>query len=349
MTIVSTDKAASSDSERPVRAAEPAGPRFEDAVCELCGRAPTQHVLRTVDIAWRKPGVFNLVRCEHCDLIITTPRPVADDMHRYYADWYNFKDPEQVRHEAKNSLPNRYIQWARLKVLERTGPLLRGSRVLDVGAGFGVQLDYYIDQRGVQGVALDFDPATTERSFVKDKAEVRTGDLLSADFDPESFDVVTLYETLEHVYHPKATLEEAYRVLKPGGRLVVEVPNFGGMLRRVFRRYWMSIMVPVHLHHFTRASLRRVVDAAGFATRYHTCNFVPFESTGSWLMLYCGVTGRRMYDVTTPDGLRRAKYVHLPFLGFLAAWTLLADFNIQGPLSLLNASGAQTLIAVKPR
>ncbi len=349
MTDVTTDRAAVPQQQQKPRAGEQAAPRFEDAVCELCGRPPTQPIMRTVDIAWRKPGVFNLVRCEHCDLVITTPRPVPEGMHLYYADWYNFKNPEQVRHEAKHSLPNRYIQWARLKVLERTGPLARGCRLLDVGAGFGVQLDYYIEKRGVKGTALDFDPATSDRSFVKDKAEVRTGDLLSAGFETGSFDVVTLYETLEHVYQPKATLDEALRILKPGGRLVVEVPNFGAALRRLFRRYWMSIMTPVHLHHFTRGSLRRVVDAAGFETRYHKCNFVPFESTGSWLMLYCGKTGRRMYEVTSPDGLRRSKYVHLPFLGFLAAWTLLVDFNIQGPLSVLNASGAQTLIAVKPR
>jgi SAM-dependent methyltransferase len=304
--------------------------------------------MTTRDLAWRKPGEFSLASCEACNLIMTTPRPTSDCMPRYYEDWYSYKDIEAVRHESTHSPSNRYIAWVRLKILEKSGSLKPGMRVLDVGAGFGVQLNYYIQQRNVVGTALDMDPTTTQHSLVKDIAEVRTGDLLEAEFESESFDLVTFYETLEHVHRPIATLKEAFRILKPGGRLVVEVPDYGSALRRLFGRYWFPIMVPVHLHHFTKDSLRRVVAAAGLQPVRHVSMFVPFETTGSLLLAYCALTGAHMYDVSRVEHVLKRKPIHLPFFGFLVAWTLCFDFSIQSLVWLLRRSGAQALIGVKP-
>ena len=300
------------------------------------------------DLGWGKPGEFKLMRCEHCNLIMTTPRPVRAAMPIYYEDWYTHKSLDDVREESANSLPNRYIAWVRLRTLERTGPLERGRKVLDVGAGFGSQLAYYIRRRGIEGTALDMDPTTTENSLVKDIANVHTGDLLTAGFPPESFDAVTFYETLEHVYQPKDTLEQAFRNLKPGGRLVVEVPDYGSLLRRVFKRFWFPLMVPVHLHHFTKDTLHRMVTAAGFEPIRHTSHFVPFESTGSLLLAYCALTGASMHDVSSPGRAWKRNPIHLPFYIFLFFWTIFLDFTIQLFVWLPNRSGAQTLIARKP-
>lgn len=334
------------DHSAPIRKTD--SPLFEDVDCELCGTPPTEPVMRTRDIAWRKPGEFNLVRCKGCGLVITTPRPVPASMPIYYEDWYGYKTLEQVRDESANSLSNRFIKWMRLKVLERTGPLRRGMKMLDVGAGFGVQLDYYIRRRGVDGTALDFDPITSENSLVKDTAQVLTGDLLDAGFPSDSFDVVTFHEALEHVYHPQAAVQEAYRILKPGGRLVVEVPDFGSPMRKLFGRFWFAIMAPSHLHHFTKDSLRRLVTSVGFRPERHVGMFTPFETTASFLLAYCDKTGASMYDVSRLGRLLRRRPWHLPFFLCLFLWTILFDFGIQSFQWLLNRTGAQTLIATKP-
>ncbi len=324
-------------------------PSFENAVCELCGQPPTEPVLTGLyDMAWKKPGKFDLLRCKHCDLIITSPRPIPADMPRYYEDWYGYKTLDEVLKEQRDSLPNRFIKHMRLEVLEKTGWLQRGAKLLDVGAGFGVQLEYFIDRCGVVGTSLDFDPKTAEHSVVKGIAAVRTGDLLDAGFAAESFDVVTMYETLEHVYHPKTTLEEAYRILKPGGRLVVEVPDFNSPLRKLFQRFWFAMMVPTHLHHFTKGSLRSVVTAAGFEPIRQTAMFVPFETTASLLLAYCHWSGASIYDVSRLGRLIRKRARHLPFFLGLALCTFLVDLPLQAMLTALRRTGAQTLIAVKP-
>ncbi len=322
--------------------------RFEDAACELCGEPPTEHLLKTPDLVWHKPGEFNLVRCTRCNLIITTPRPVPESMPIYYEDWYNYRPLEEVKRERTGSALNRFLMWMRLKILEKTGRLEAGSKVLDVGAGFGAQLQYYMHQRDIQATAIDFDPIVTQNSLISDQADVRSGDLLDAGFEANSFDVVTLYQSLEHVYHPLATVREAYRILKPGGRLVVEVPDIDAPWRKLFKQNWSAILAPTHLYHFSRDSLQRVVTTAGFEPMRHVGVYFPFESSISLAIGYVARRKIAMYEAIMPSRVFKAPFRHVPFFVFLVIWTFGFDLPLQFWLWLFGRTGAQALISRKP-
>jgi SAM-dependent methyltransferase len=91
--------------------------------------------------------------------------------------------------------------------------------------------------------------------------------LLDAQYPGGSFDVVTMFEVLEHLPAIKAHLQEAMRLLKPGGWLCVSVPNFESLERYVFGRWWVGLDAPRHLIQFSPESLRSLLSGAGLAIR----------------------------------------------------------------------------------
>ncbi len=90
------------------------------------------------------------------------------------------------------------------------------------------------------------------------------GALEKARFKPESFDAVTMWHVIEHVLDSYAVVKEARRVLKRRGVLVVGTPNFDSIQSTLFGKNWAHLDVPRHLHFFTSASLRKMLEENGF-------------------------------------------------------------------------------------
>jgi SAM-dependent methyltransferase len=112
----------------------------------------------------------------------------------------------------------------------------------------------------VAGIELDPDAATRARRFTD---EIHVGDVLSASFAPDRFDVVTAFHVLEHVPDPVRVMRRMLEWLAPGGLLIVEVPNAGGLGARLFGPAWSGLELPRHLSQFTPESLAAVVKRAG--------------------------------------------------------------------------------------
>lgn len=92
------------------------------------------------------------------------------------------------------------------------------------------------------------------------------GTLPHSELRPGSFDVVTMWHSLEHVHRPLAILREAYRLLVPGGKLIIATPNIESLPFRVFGRSWFGLDLPRHLTHFTPRTLTAMLQTAGFRT-----------------------------------------------------------------------------------
>jgi len=94
-------------------------------------------------------------------------------------------------------------------------------------------------------------------------SEIHVGDVLSAPFAAGRFDVVSAFHVLEHVPDPVAVLGRMLRWLAPGGLLIVEVPNAGGLGAAMFGKAWSGLELPRHLSHFSPETLTRAVELAG--------------------------------------------------------------------------------------
>jgi 2-polyprenyl-3-methyl-5-hydroxy-6-metoxy-1,4-benzoquinol methylase len=164
------------------------------------------------------------------------------------------------------------------KKIELLRAYLPGTgRVLDVGCAYGFflqvarELGFHAQGVDISGIAADF-----ARSLVG--VEVFHGELLDAAFPDSQFDVVTLWDTLEHLHKPHAVLREVYRILKPGGVLVVETLNVNTLSQHLMRNRWPLYVPPYHLFYFTKRTAKRLIRNAGFTLQqqFPVQTYVPF-------------------------------------------------------------------------
>jgi 2-polyprenyl-3-methyl-5-hydroxy-6-metoxy-1,4-benzoquinol methylase len=210
-----------------------------------------------------------VVRCRACGLCYTSPRPSAETIHRFYEGYEPHQHcgltPSRRRHLAGGLDLDRLKFW-HLSHPQRYGLPRRGQgRLLDFGCGGGEFLEL-MHLRGWRVLGLDACGSVIERIRGELKFPALAGTLPHAEIPPEGFDLVTMWQALEHVHQPIEVLRQAWRALAPGGKLVVGVPNLAGAPRRWFRAAWCGWRLPHHLTHFTPATLRQMVERAGFQT-----------------------------------------------------------------------------------
>lgn len=138
-----------------------------------------------------------------------------------------------------------------------------GARVLDVGAAYG----FFVAAARAEGFdAIGLEPVPPCATFAARElgVEVRTGLIETADLEPASFDVVTMFDVIEHLADPAAALRRIRTLLAPDGLLVAETGDLGGLLRRVVGSGWYYYDPPQHLTYFSVASLGHLLRATGF-------------------------------------------------------------------------------------
>jgi 2-polyprenyl-3-methyl-5-hydroxy-6-metoxy-1,4-benzoquinol methylase len=210
------------------------------------------------------PGLrFAIVQCRHCDLIYTNPRPTEVTIGRFYPADYR---PHAPRGKRAVRLPSRF--WSRLfgrPCPERRGrlPLVGGGRLLDFGCGGGSYLRR-MSHLGWRVTGLDASPRAVEQVRDELACDVYQGTLPHSDLAAGSFDVITMWQSLEHVHRPMEVLRSAYELLRPGGKIFVAVPNIAGLPATWFGENWFGLDLPRHLTHFTPGTLARMLLAAGF-------------------------------------------------------------------------------------
>jgi SAM-dependent methyltransferase len=113
----------------------------------------------------------------------------------------------------------------------------------------------------LSGIEMSADCA--RRAEARTGARVFVGDILDAPFPQDSFDVITCFDVLEHLYAPLKVMTKVCEWLKPGGVFYVQVPNIDSAEARVFGTYWHGLELPRHLFHYSPASLKFLAESAG--------------------------------------------------------------------------------------
>jgi len=138
------------------------------------------------------------------------------------------------------------------------------GRLLDVGCGNGL-FPAYMKEFGWAVYGIDPDSRAADFARNHFGIEVTVGNLRKGMFPENSFDAVTMNHVIEHVHDPVETIEEAWRVLKKDGCLVMTTPNAGSISRKFFRGTWRGFEVPRHLWLFTAETLSMCATRAGLS------------------------------------------------------------------------------------
>lgn len=212
---------------------------------------------------------FRLQRCGVCSLLRTIPAPTRDEMMRYYPPAYY---GEARRYLFPIDWVLQRLQAGRSRHI-RCADADRVGRVLEVGCGQGVLLAH-LRSRGWQVIGTELSDEAARFARETLQLDVRVGELTALQLDGGSFESVVLWHVLEHVDDPASLVREVSRLVRPGGTILVSVPNVGSIEARLWKAGWFHLDVPRHLSHFTRHALTRMLEMNGF-TIEHVGYFSP--------------------------------------------------------------------------
>jgi 2-polyprenyl-3-methyl-5-hydroxy-6-metoxy-1,4-benzoquinol methylase len=244
--------------------------QWEAPVCAACGSAEASTILR-VPFTGAPGKETSVVECARCRLRYLTPRPNRETIGHFYQPAYGFyhgRPRSPLKHALWTVLRDahagiRVPTWFRpilrsLHTFDVSVPRPRGLRVLDVGCDSGDIL-LYLRSRGATVLGIDTDAQACELGR-RAGLDVRHGTIETQELMNESFDAVIMCHSLEHVHDPASTLAEVARVLRPGGRLHLAVPN-GAC--RAFGAAWEHLRIPHHLYFFAPRSLDQMLTTVG--------------------------------------------------------------------------------------
>jgi SAM-dependent methyltransferase len=205
-----------------------------------------------------EPALETLARCRACGFI-TWPGAEQVDAGALYDERY-FTDvdyPDYLGNE-----PSLRRSMARhLEQMSHFGP--RRGALLEIGCAYGFFLDE-ARRHYDRVVGVDVAAAAVARARTRFGVEAHSGSFLDMPFEDRSFDVVCMWDTVEHLPGADRYLERARMLLRPGGRLFLTTGDISSLNARVRGARWRQIHPPSHVHYFSRHTIATLLDRVGF-------------------------------------------------------------------------------------
>lgn len=226
--------------------------------CPLCGREDYKPWLTARDYTVTKEE-FELQKCNHCNLIITNPRPNSESIGKYYAS------DNYISHSGKSrTLFDKIYLRARNLTLKWKHQLItiyypEPKKILDYGCGTGEFL-HYMKNKGWSVTGIE--PNETARK----KANHLLGNNVLQSLESikgNSVDAITLWHVLEHIHDLNNTIQNLKNLLSPTGYIFIAVPNPNSHDCEHYKKYWAGYDVPRHLWHFTQDTIKTLLKNNG--------------------------------------------------------------------------------------
>ncbi len=243
------------------------------ATCPICGPV-------SANIKFRDPP-YSLLGCSACGLTFVSPqrngRALIADL--YATNLWSSDSPSHFGYADYLEQHENYVRTFK----KRSKPLraLRPGSLLDVGCASGYFMKVMRDDHGWEVTGIE--PSDLAADFGRRRygLQIATGVLADADVAPCSFDLVTMWDVIEHLPDPIGELELARRMLKPDGLILLETQDVSSVFARMLGRKWHHYKHAEHLWHFDPATITLLLEKAGFdvrsVTSRHAGKYVSFS------------------------------------------------------------------------
>jgi SAM-dependent methyltransferase len=228
--------------------------------CALCGGREFADLYTAPDRHYGIAGCFKIVRCGRCGLVFLNPMPLEAELARMYPpSYYSYQDFLRPQNRLKRLAKRILVP----RPATRDPEFPRPGRMLDLGCGSGAFL-HHMRRNGweTHGVEISAEAARVGRE--RAGLDIFGGTLAEAAYPSDYFDYIRSNHSFEHLMNPGETLDEMRRVVKPGGKLLIGVPNIAGLNARIFKQYWWYLGAPVHPFNYSPRTLRGMVRKHGF-------------------------------------------------------------------------------------
>lgn len=242
--------------------------------CPLCGASEQIPYANCTDFTVSRES-YILMRCPSCGVVYTLNPPSEDDMRRY--DKLNLK---LKLGDSPKGLVSKLYYHVRARMLHKKARIVEMQAYRTTGSllNYGAKTGFFshrMERRGWKVTSVE--KYHEERQFSMEMFRHRMIDVPEVEsLHPGTFDVVTMWHVFEHCFNPHELLDKFYKLLRPGGVLIMACPNICSTDAMHYGPYWAAYDVPRHRWHFNPSSLTMLAQRHGFTLMHH--EKMPFDS-----------------------------------------------------------------------
>ncbi|HUP27090.1 MAG TPA: class I SAM-dependent methyltransferase [Chloroflexia bacterium] len=241
--------------------------------CDVCGTPSRRHPV----VFWK----YNtpVVRCTSCGLLYSNPRWKTEHLFgRYTTDfWQQYAD--KISRTAPDETTN-LDRW--YPYLSTLGPVRQMGRLLDVGCATGEFL-VAAKAQGWEVYGVETSPIAAGRAEQAAGASIHVGTLESAPYEDSWFDAVTLWDVIEHVQSPMSYMQQAARLVRPGGLVALTTPNIRSAAFKLLGPKWWVVGPNDHIYYFAPRTMQRLLTRCGLKIYVMHTDGGTIETWRKWL------------------------------------------------------------------